>query len=918
MAIVGDPGGANDVTLVDGVPAVAGVKDLFTQLDRLAKRRSGGNPRVPPVLFLGDVADNLADGTVAGYRRRLRVGIRVTVPNVLARSSEASAPGSDPGFFDDVAAGLRQAMPGGWRGMGGVRGLRMPLYRRVRDVLNVDLSDSADPDPRRNLSNKLHDRRSRLHSWSRALDDVGNAADGGRLVRLLGVVGVIAVPVSRFLFRRHLKLGRFRWFCTHAEEIDGQQLDFLDYALHLVQGGRLRDDDALVGQVLMLAMLRDLHGATRKSLVSPFRRRRVTPFVIHLEHVVPGSAGHRLIETLVKVESTTPQRHTVMVLASLAPGANGDAVPVPADAPVRSLEDAAQMLEPLVERGEELSADTLVVDVPPGPISEDDLRWLRRHTRVIPKPPHPILVPVMTLLVGVVVAVLVGMWLWPDDDCSQLRDDGGETIGLGDGTAKCSVFEEVSDAQRPLADAMMEVERAIAEENADVLDSGQEYGTIVFLAPLTVPDDSERQNENALNQMRGIYLAQRRANEVAGGDQNRAFARVLIANAGDQFAHGEEVADEIIEEARDDDTIIGVVGIGQSRDASFRAVRRLGEADLPVVAGPVTGDQMVSATDLYLQVSPRNARVAAMLVEFAENTEIVPAGEGDLAVPDGAVITTDHSDAYSRNLAENLYQELGDDEVKIVSYPFERPDAPLPDLQSGVPDPIQVGSLNELASQVCNAMERGGREVIYFTNRSSQFEGMLTAMEDNNDCPDEFTVIGGSAVTKIMENQPDLMAEHPNVSMYYAAFASRDLMYNSSTARFIERYDQTYGGATGSGLRVGTDVSDAALAYDAFAALQRTADYARQNGFPISAVTSAQALVDDQVEFDGTSGYIAFGNDPLGSEAGGYQQVPPDKPVLVLRAGGAGSPPELVCGRFSDDQNQDTWGPDRRPCSTVD
>jgi hypothetical protein len=915
-------GGTDNVTLVDGVPAVAGIEDLFTQIDKLAKSRPRGNPLLPPLLFHGD----LADATVTGYRKRLRVGGKWTVPNVLVQSGAAVDPADDPGFFDGIAAGLKRAMPGGWRGMAGVRGLRLPLYRRARDVLDAHPSADVDADPRRDLRNQLHDRRSKLLSWKEPLDDAGEHATGNHLLRLLGLVGVVAVPLSRVLFGWRLRFGRFRWFCKNVERIDDQDLDFLDYALHLTQGGALRDDDVLIRQVLMLALLRDLHGATRFSLVSPFRRRRVMPFVLHLERVVADSAGFRLIETLIRVGSTTRQRHTIMVLASLAPAPDGDGMPLPAGTAVCSLEEAAEMLKPLVERGEKLSDDALLVDVPPGPTSEDDRRWLRRHTRVLPKPRRPILVPLATLLVGLGVAggILMRFGVLPvpgsNARCPHLDNVGGEEIGLGDGTAECSVFDEVSDAQRPLADAMMEVERDIAAENAEVLDRGQPYGTIVFFAPLTVPDEPERQNENALNQMRGILLAQHRANELASGDQNRAFTRVLIANAGDQFAHGEDVADQIIDEARDDETIIGVAGISQSRDASFAAVRQLGEAGLlPVVGGPVTGDQMVSTTDLYFQVSPRNVRVAAMLVEFSENVEIVPVGEGELAIPDGAVITTDHSDAYSENLAEDLYRELGDGEVEIVSYPFEDSDAPLRDLPSDIPAPIRVGSLNELAGQVCNAMERGGRDVIYFTNRSSQFEGMLNAMEDNNDCPEAFTVVGGSAVTKIMENDPDLMADHPGVDLYYAAFASRDLAYNSSTERFIESYDETYGGATGGDIRVGTDVSDAALAYDAFAALQRTADYAKQNGFTISAATSAQALVDDQVEFNGVSGYIAFGNDPLGSEAGGYQQVPPAKPVLVLRARVTGSPPELACGRLSDDQNRDTWDshPDRRLCPTV-
>jgi hypothetical protein len=297
----------------------------------------------------------------------------------------------------------------------------------------------------------------------------------------------------------------------------------------------------------------------------------------------------------------------------------------------------------------------------------------------------------------------------------------------------------------------------------------------------------------------------------------------------------------------------------------------------------------------------------------------------DGATPGGAVVVMDHSDDYSQNLAYDLYDQLGDSGVDLISYPVENAESTLPGPQPDTPAATQVGSLDELAAQVCASMEQvevgdgttAARDVIFFTSRSSQFGGLLDGMHDNNDCPDTFTVVGGSAITKIVENRPNLMGEHPGVSLYYAAFASRGVSYNRFGDDFIVRYENAYDAATNTDLSVGTDVSDAALTYDAFTALQTTANYAQRNGFPISADTSAEALSGDEVEFDGASGYIALGNEPLDSEGGGHQRVPPQKPVLVLQAGSGQSRPELACGRFGVDDNRATWGDDNHACPTA-
>lgn len=891
---------------VNGTPPVEGLAELFEQLDRIARRRPRGNPQLPSLLFRG----RDADAVVTGYRERLIIRGRETVPHVRHDCSEAASPETEPDFLDGLANGLCRAMPGGMRGMRGPSDLRLPRYWQLRQVLDATVTADAVARQRKTLRDALYARRGELGAPVGWLDSVVRFLSSIGIGDInLGVIAQPSVALSKLLFGWRLRLGkRFRWFSREVADVTGVRRDFLDAALCLVHDGSERSNDTLVRQVLTLALLRDLQAATRWSL-SPFRRRRVTPFILHLTHVAPRSSGYRLLETLGIIDRQALRRQTILVLASLAPEVTEP--PAPPDTPVCSPANAAERLRALAN-GEATAGRALLVDIPADAVSSQDRKWLKLHQKVQPMPvAGSVAVPVVACLIPVMgIGWLVGDRVTDDPRCPYFDKRSGEVIGVGDGTTGCRFFEEPSGPQLSIYADLRAVEDTIAEENKQTLKQAENqdhpYRTIVFFSPLTVPPGAGRQGENALNQLRGIALAQERANDLVQANPDRVLTRVLLANPGDRFAYGEEAAEQITDLAREDDTIIGVVGISQSRGHSRAALAHLGSHGLPVVAGPVTGDRMIDSSPHYYQVSPRNMRVAAALVAFSTNTEIVRNG-GQPARPNGAVIVMDHSDEYAQNLADDLYDQFvaatGRDEVDMISHPVEDTSLEIPDPEPDEPTPSEAGSLDELAHQVCAAMDE--RDVLFYASRSQQFKGMLDSMHNDEDCPDEFTIVGGSALTKIVEDPSSSLSDYTGMDLYYAGFASRDGEFNRTTRRFLELYDRKYGPDSG--------IHDAALAYDAFDALQWTANYARRNRFPISAATSASTLSSDEVEFDGASGYIALGNDPLAGES---PRVPPDKAVLVLRAHGADV--MLDCGYHGSGNNQDTWGPDDLPCPSPD
>jgi hypothetical protein len=934
IMMVGDDLGAVDI------PAVEGMAKLVEQLDALARRRPRDNRRVPLILLRGPKADDV----VRGYRHRLIVDGGPSVPHALHDLTRAAEP-TDLALCDDLAVnGLSENMPRGVRGMRGPWGLRLPRYRTISHVLSAVIAGPTAAGQRRQLRDALYRRRGELGAPHGGLVALARSLADGPVGPLhLDWAVERAMDLSRWVFGVRLRLGRqFRWVGRALVPSIGTTENFLEAGRRLLRDPQLGGPDGgLAREVLTSALVRDLQRAVRPSLLSPFRRRRVTPFVVHLVGVAGGSSAERWCQSLKAVHSGRFKRYTLMVVASVAPGDGDDAALVPADAKSYSPAKAAEQLQPLAKEGAELALDSLVVDTS-GSESTADRKWLDDHRKVQPMPvPGAVLVPALAWATVAAVVVYVA-WSWiirPDGSCDVDERVAHEVVGVGDGTTGCSFFEDaLSDRNHPQHEVAEEMDAAadqIAGQNEDATERGHRYVSVVFFAPLTTPaEGSGRLDENALNQLRGIAMVQAQANEDARNDPNKVFTQVLLANPGDRFAYGEDVAEQIVERVDDDESVVGVVGIAQSRGESRDAIDVLEEADVPVVAGPVTGDEMVRASSHYFQVSPRNERIARMLVALATQEGLRPEDDGARVVPDNAVLVGDWYDEYSWNLASDIHQALGQQAgwvpERIQSFSHTPATSGAPDDVGSAepeqePEPVdgiepngEAHSPDQLAEYVCGYLDE--RTVVFYTGRSQQLGALLRALDADSDCPDRYTMVGGSALTKIVEDRSGPVDDHP-VSLYYPAFASRFFEYpaDSDAGAFVDDYEAAYVGRDG-----GTDLSDAAAAYDAFDAARRAANNVYGSGLTPTASAVAQELANGEIAFNGATGYVEVGSGPLNDSGPGEQpQVPRQKLVLVLRVRELGGPEVvsevvLACGRVTDDLAVTTWGAAGRPCPDVD
>ncbi|MFI1867235.1 ABC transporter substrate-binding protein [Streptomyces jumonjinensis] len=182
--------------------------------------------------------------------------------------------------------------------------------------------------------------------------------------------------------------------------------------------------------------------------------------------------------------------------------------------------------------------------------------------------------------------------LTANQDSARLPGDPGgtECIGIATGDVRFADWL-TSDGTSPARDqtpwSVAWLEDRIREENESILaEHPDNHVTVVYAGPLSSPSDS-RSPVKGIEELAGVYLAQ-----AAINDSSPVQLRVLIANGGVDMRHQVRMADAIAAYAKDDPTVVGVLGAGRNLTTSDDIARTLGNGWLPVVSGTN------SATDL--------------------------------------------------------------------------------------------------------------------------------------------------------------------------------------------------------------------------------------------------------------------------------------------------------------------------------
>lgn len=909
------------------IPAYPGVERFVDAFDKLVVRPRRGRGRVPVVL-LSEPGDGRAGcRIVAGLRSRLTGRHGRLAPHAYLTEAVGAPAVAPLELYEQIAYQLDESMP---HGSGR---LRLPAYRLLRAVVTAPAAGGLMERRPKELRDHCYAQHREVSGLARGLWWLGgrDQANGGTLLELLWnfVAGPLFQRLPRALYGRRASrrmLGRARsgtrrWYAEWVRQQQGTPpTDFFRSALDLVGGGPDGDPEQL-DRILVHALLADLEAASRKRWYDPWRRRRVSRFVLLVEEA--GPAESRVQRFLRELRSAMEDLRCTSVVA-VAGGVRTLASRIP-DIEAPGLAAAGAELHRIAQHGIPPGRPSgMVVPVSEGP--EDDQAatyWLGRWPTLAPPahrwgPGAEIAAAAGAALLALVVAagLVAGVPFGRSgpDPClgSTFLGTDGQCVGVAEGAASFGTV----DGERAVRDVLERIERqneAVERELAGRAPDRNRPGarTVVYFGPLSGGRDAEDPvRGGTLAELRGLALAQAFVNAQALGSGERVPLRVLAANAGDRFKDAPEVAHRIVELAARDRSIVGVVGFGQSRRRTYEAMRVFDEAGLPMVGTSGTSDELLAQGEHYYQTAPTDSRAGRVMAAFAR---YAPLADGRPARR--IRLVADPSDAYSAGLAAAFRAAYGAGRTTTLLY--TPTDAPEPSAVPGTPAGTRVATTDDLAREVCRAVAEEPGTAVVWAGRGSHLQLFLGELARSaRTCP-KLSVLGGDDVTNALTEEHRPWEVFPGLDLYYVSHGRAPALARDSgeAAAFLAAYDRTY--AKDHGVRTGSMRQDAhvALAWDAMRYLAEGVDQAwRGTGGRDDRLDRRllQAVLYQGLGgggFDGATGWI----DAHGAAGGGRSTR--QKLIAVERGGPSGARTVLLCGAVARGDVRERWGSGQgHPC----
>lgn len=329
-------------------------------------------------------------------------------------------------------------------------------------------------------------------------------------------------------------------------------------------------------------------------------------------------------------------------------------------------------------------------------------------------------------------------WLW--DDSETLNNEGGQCIGLSDsgGTFFGRPLRGSDETQGASETEIAGLTGLIHQQNAEVERKHASEGTayVTVVVP-TILSTTEPEPKNGLlvgvNELRGAYMAQ----QVWNSPQlpHPFLLRLVPANAGGDYASAKEVATKIRAKAKQDDTVIGVTGLAQTRQSVVDAAAVLGDTTqgrewaVPMVSSQASGNRLAELRYFFQIVLPNRLQAKAG-VDFL-------AGRPDIAKTKPYVLY-DSGDRYSMELAGDYFQATGDRlKTKRV---------PPPVMLDAHRDPA---TMTDFAQRMCTESHQTGRKpLVIYTGRANEVAPMLDSL-GNTECVQDVTILGSDDIAHL-------------------------------------------------------------------------------------------------------------------------------------------------------------------------
>lgn len=291
------------------------------------------------------------------------------------------------------------------------------------------------------------------------------------------------------------------------------------------------------------------------------------------------------------------------------------------------------------------------------------------------------------------------------------------------------------------------LERLIMIQNKAAEQTPKHF-TFVYAGALTSATNGagEMQVAGAVQELAGLYAWQFSVNNGGG----TVPVRIDIANAGQDMNSQVVMAQEIAAAARQDHTIVGVIGLGRDTVTSPAVLRDLGAADLAVV-DTTNSDNALAQDWNYFGLAATNREEAdslrPMITHVADKTAVV--------------FVRKSQDPYSRQQAaagRTMLHRAGFSLIggHPVSYPVTKDRAN-----------FEAAGANSPQNRVCAAKRHPA--VVYLAGRSDDLPGLMSLISDNARCfAARVTVLSGDDLTKseLTGGRYDIPGQ---VTVYYTA-----------------------------------------------------------------------------------------------------------------------------------------------------
>ncbi len=341
--------------------------------------------------------------------------------------------------------------------------------------------------------------------------------------------------------------------------------------------------------------------------------------------------------------------------------------------------------------------------------------------------------------------------------------------------------------------------------------------------------------------LQGAYVAQKEFNDgskLSGGLK----VRLLIANAGSSSTNATQVAQQIVQLAKADKTVVGVMGFPYS-GYTINALQVLSQAHIPIVSQTASSDQLSGMSPYFFRVAPSNKEQGIAGANYA--LQVLKAKS--------VAVFYDQADSYSQSLGIDFQDQFTKGGGTLAG---------------GKAYAYTEGNTASITSALQSALS-SNPNLIYFSGYSNDMATLLGNLSSAN-APSNLQILGGDALYELGGYPSSVRSELPR--LHFTTFFYPDmwsvlgLASSSKQPPFLSEYPAAFNPNNvthASPYGYTRAPNDAALSYDGTLALLQAAINASKTGQTTLTPTAIQqglTQINASNPLQGISGQIAFDN----------------------------------------------------------